>query len=95
MLVEYRIKVEELNDGTVGYIPQVTHVRVYIGTKYYYPYIEWQNLYLPTDDLVCKSASKQQSFHTEDVARLIIDRYKQQLESKDAKKVKSIKFINL
>ena len=95
MRKEYRIKVEELNNGSIGYIPQVSEIKLTICNRSCYPFKQWQNLYLRTDDYVQCSATVEQSFFTEEAARLILDRYKKQLEDEFAKQVKKTTYINL
>jgi len=95
MMVEYRIKVEEHKDGSIAYVPQVGHKRLHIGKRYAHPYIEWENLHLQSNDYVCSSFNQKQSWYTEDAARLIIDRYKKQLEDQESKRIINTRFINL
>jgi hypothetical protein len=95
MRKEYRIKVEELNNGSIGYIPQVGTLKLQIGRLSCKPWEHWQNLYLQTDDYVQCSSNMEQSFFTEEAARLIIDRYKKQLEDEFALQVKKTTYINL
>jgi hypothetical protein len=95
MRKEYRIKVEELNNGSIGYIPQVSESKLTICYRSCYLFKQWQNLYLNTDDAVLSSANVEHAFFTEEVARTIIDRYKKQLEDKQAKQVKKNTYINL
>jgi hypothetical protein len=95
MRIEYRIKVKEHMDGSIAYIPQVSHIRIHIGKLSCRPWIEWENLILHSSDYVYNSFHEEQSWFAEEAARLIIDRYKKQLEDEDKKKVKNIRFINL
>ena len=92
MRKEYRIKVEELNNGSIGYIPQVSEIKLTICKRSCYPFKQWQNLCLQYNDYVVSSYSEQ-SFHTEEAARMIIDRFKKQLEDKQAKQIKKTKYI--
>lgn len=94
MRKEYRIKVEELNNGSIGYIPQVSEIKLTICNRSCYPFKQWQNLCLQSNDYVV-SSFKEQSFFSEEAARMIIDRFKKQLEDKQAKQVKKTTYINL
>lgn len=93
MRKEYRIKVEELNSGSIGYIPQVSESKLTICNRSCYPFKQWQNLCLQYNDYVVSSFNLEQSFHSEEAARMIIDRFKKQLEDTQAKQIKKTTFI--
>ena len=45
MRYEYRIKVEEKNNGEKQYIPQVATPKLTICKRSVYPWLDWDNLY--------------------------------------------------
>lgn len=95
MRKEYRIQVEELNDGSVGYIPQVGSPKLQIYKRTCDIWISWSNLYLLTDDYVESSVNVKHSFFTEEIARTIINRYKKQLVDEELKKIKKTTYIKI
>ena len=95
MRKEYRIKVEEQNDGEKSYIPQVGYPKLYLG-KICDVWIEWKNLVTWNASGEISPSDKTTSLHyTEDGALKVINNYKKQLEDKEAKQIKKTTYINL
>ena len=90
---EYRIKVDELNNGSIGYIPQVSECKLIICNRSCYPFKQWRNLYIYTEEDVRSSTNVKQEFFTEEEARTVIDRFKKQLEAEQANQIKKTKYI--
>ncbi len=85
--MEYRIKIEESNNGKKWYIPQIAKPRLKIG-KFDFLSMKWYNIIEhPTSFWI--SSSTQASHNTEQKALNVIEGYKQYLIDSKGKEIKS------
>jgi len=109
MRYEYRIKVEEKNNGEKQYIPQVATPKLTIGKHSVYPWLDWKYLYpqyVEELDIIPINSKRTilaisihhhippSPFHTEQEANDVIEFHKEQERRMEANKVKSVYFIN-
>jgi|688.fasta_scaffold717646_3 hypothetical protein len=97
MRYEYRIKVEEKNNGQKSYIPQVGELKLSLG-KYCYVWKEWLNIICDNyglDGFGKPSKTITYSYDSEKVAMNIIERYKQYLCKRESNKVNKVSYINI
>jgi hypothetical protein len=90
MNYQYRIKVEEKNNGEKQYIPQVGTPKLTIGKRSVYPWLDWKNL----DKHPNSPFRYRNGFTTEQEAEEVIESHKKQVERIELDKVKSVYFIN-
>lgn len=89
--MEYRIKIEEKNNGVKWYIPQVRKVKLKIG-KFNISSTEWHNIIEDKPSLKPSfwiSSFAEYAYNTEQGALDVIEGYKQYLIDEKAKEVKS------
>ena len=89
MNYQYRIKVEEKNNGGKLYIPQVGTPKLTICKRSVYPWLDWKNL-----DKHPNSTYRYCGFTTEQEANEVIEIHKKQVERAELYKVKSVYYIN-
>ena len=90
MSLQYRIKVEEKNNGEKQYIPQVGTPKLTICKRSVYPWIDWKNL----DKHPKYPYIYHNGFTTEQEAEEVIDFYKEEMKRQEENKVKSVYYIN-
>ncbi len=90
--MNYRIKIEELNDGTKDYTPQVSKIGVRRGWILK-PFLKWENIIKDSYLGVYKtSGSMRCIYKTEEEAIEVIEGYKLYIDKRFAKGIKSITY---
>ena len=90
MSLQYRIKVEEKNNGEKRYIPQVGTPKLTIGKRSVYPWLDWKNL----DKHANYAYRYYDGFTTEQEAEEVIESHKKEAVRIELNKIKSVYFIN-
>ena len=91
---DYRIKIEELNNGTKKFIPQTSKLIIKKGWIQRQR-IEWYNIISSGYHGYGSSSSLKESHSTEEKALQEIEGYKRQVEKYYAKEVKSTTYKNI
>lgn len=89
-MVQYRIKIEELNNGEKSYIPQYGTEKLIVG-RFCWLGMNWENI-ISDEYMFQTSTIIKQSFNTEQEAIEIIEQYKQYVAKNESEKVKSVTY---
>jgi hypothetical protein len=93
--MHYRIKIEERNDGTKGYIPQTAKLDIK-GGWIKRAFVKWENILM--DDNIGRhqtSNSMAYIYDSEEKALDAIESYKKYLSNEHDKSIKSVTYKNL
>jgi hypothetical protein len=89
-LRKYRIKVEERQNGDKYYTPQVGTPKL-IGRRSVYLFTDWKNIISDGES----SSTSSINYPTEQGAKELIDRYKENISIQEGNQVKKISFIEV
>ena len=99
MRYEYRIKVEEKNNGQKSYIPQIGEHKLTFCLRSVYPRIDWKNLipiFIEKPNILkvdIRPLTVEYICHSEQEAEDIINFHKKQTEVAKDEEIKNVYFI--
>ena len=99
MRYEYRIKVEECNNGKKSYIPQVSEIGLTFCKRSVYPYENWKNLipiFIEKPNILkvdIRPLNVECICNSEQEAEDIINFHKEEMERTKGEEVKNVYFI--
>ena len=99
MRYEYRIKVEEKNNGQKSYIPQVGELKLTFCLRSIYPRIDWKNLipiFIEKPNILkvdIRPLTVECICHSEQEAEDIINFHKEEMERIKGEEIKNVYFI--
>lgn len=90
--MEYRIKIEERNDGVKNYTPQVMGGKIVGGWMSKRFYIYWDNIVGYNCSSLSTSSTKREIYDSEEDALEVIKRYKEELLLEETKKINKVSY---